>query len=1182
MKKALRSFRFYFVLLNVLAVTLLPLLLPVNKAQAALSTIGTSSSSDVTSSSAQRKTFYDTVNHVNWAFYYNGSAIEGAYSSSGSAWVSVIEMPYNTADFSLAYKVISSTPYVFIAAKTNTYDIIVARGTVSSSSINFTAEETVFDGASVIDNYSAPSIALDAGNYIWVAAAHDSGINLANHYQAYTRKSTNIATGSLEFWRPATAMGRKSTQMDEVIIMPRTGAEMYLLVNSDNPNVSGYAYNGSSWSEANTGGDYGWFNFPGALNGEVYVVKVVGGNVYVGGNFTNVAGIGTADYLVKWDGSKWRPLTAFLGTAFNNAVRTLDYYNNILYVGGDFTNAGGDANADYLAKYNGSTVEAVVDEAGDALNGSVWTLFGKNGSIYVGGGFTNAGSLAGADYFAQWDGTDWQAVGDPVTADLNSTVYASVPDGSGGIYVGGNFVNASSIAGADYIAYWTGAAWEAVGDPVTPDLGSNVYTLKMVEDNLYVGGLFTNASGIADADYLARWDSFFASWYAVGAGLNDYVNVIDYMDEKLYIGGNFTDVGADTDADYFVYYDLNDSSWNTLGAGVDDEVNCLDVEGNYLYVGGYFSQAGSSLEADYFARWDGSSWTALGSGLDGPVNSITVDDSDVYVGGDFTNAGGNANADGIVRWDGSTWNPLGRGVSGTVYTIEVDGNDIYIGGNFILKEDPSIKNLARFDGEHWSSVGDSPDSTVYAIKIWDSDLYIGGAFANMAGQVAADYLAKWNGSNWSAVGNQAAPDISDLVYALDINTGDNELLVGGQFIAAGGVVGANNLASFDGAIWTAIGSQATPDITGDVDSIYWTQDAIYIGGEFQNAGGDADADYLAQWNGLIWSDVGTPALNGEVYDVIIGGGGYLYIAGNFTNVAADPDAAFVAYWDGFSWQPMEAGFNAFTYVLGRSTDGLSTYVGGYFTASGYGSIPSSHYFAKWGPTATAYADETTTMSAISDASGNIHMIYVDNANTIWYHQYDAATEQWEFEVPVDATPSTSVSISMDRVTNVLYAFWVEGGNIAYRTSVSPYIVWSNPQVNLYIFGDASNVSAPERAGGGYIRPIWSYPNGGAFDVLTDGVKSDNTAPSGSIKINNGASTTYSRRVKLYLSASDANSGVYQMRFKNSGGSWSTWKTYSTRYWWYMTSSHGTKTVYAQFKDRAGNISSAKYDHIVYR
>ena len=92
---------------------------------------------------------------------------------------------------------------------------------------------------------------------------------------------------------------------------------------------------------------------------------------------------------------------------------------------------------------------------------------------------------------------------------------------------------------------------------------------------------------------------------------------------------------------------------------------------------------------------------------------------------------------------------------------------------------------------------------------------------------------------------------------------------------------------------------------------------------------------------------------------------------------------------------------------------------------------------------------------------------------------------------------------------------------------------------------------------------------------------DTQPPTGSVVINGGAAATASPTVTLTLSATDAQGPVTQMRFSNSGTSWSTAEAYATTKTWTLTSGAGTKTVYVQFQDAAGNWSGAFTDTIVY-
>jgi len=101
-------------------------------------------------------------------------------------------------------------------------------------------------------------------------------------------------------------------------------------------------------------------------------------------------------------------------------------------------------------------------------------------------------------------------------------------------------------------------------------------------------------------------------------------------------------------------------------------------------------------------------------------------------------------------------------------------------------------------------------------------------------------------------------------------------------------------------------------------------------------------------------------------------------------------------------------------------------------------------------------------------------------------------------------------------------------------------------------------------------------NGASVGPFT--FKIDKTPPNGSLKINDGASTTYSLIVTLQVQAHDSLSGVSEMRFSNDGRTWSGWEPFKeTRNNWDLSRfggnpNKGSKTVWGQVKDRAGNIS----------
>ena len=96
----------------------------------------------------------------------------------------------------------------------------------------------------------------------------------------------------------------------------------------------------------------------------------------------------------------------------------------------------------------------------------------------------------------------------------------------------------------------------------------------------------------------------------------------------------------------------------------------------------------------------------------------------------------------------------------------------------------------------------------------------------------------------------------------------------------------------------------------------------------------------------------------------------------------------------------------------------------------------------------------------------------------------------------------------------------------------------------------------------------------SYKLLVDG-----TPPSATISINNGATYTTTTSVTLSLTYSDGGSGVDKCRYKNSGGSWTSWQACTPTKAWTLTSGDGTKTVYYRVRDKAGNIRQV-YDTII--
>lgn len=101
-------------------------------------------------------------------------------------------------------------------------------------------------------------------------------------------------------------------------------------------------------------------------------------------------------------------------------------------------------------------------------------------------------------------------------------------------------------------------------------------------------------------------------------------------------------------------------------------------------------------------------------------------------------------------------------------------------------------------------------------------------------------------------------------------------------------------------------------------------------------------------------------------------------------------------------------------------------------------------------------------------------------------------------------------------------------------------------------------------------PMWADDTATIFVSVV----CDPAPPAGTIMINNGDHWTTSIDVSLTVDASDPVTGVTLMRFSNDGVQWSLWEPYATDKQWSLTAGlDGTRDVYAQFADGAGNTNT---------
>lgn len=326
-------------------------------------------------------------------------------------------------------------------------------------------------------------------------------------------------------------------------------------------------------------------------------------------------------------------------------------------------------------------------------------------------------------------------------------------------------------------------------------------------------------------------------WHPIDRGLSDFarVKVIAQKDSRIYVGGRYFAVNGENSFED-IFLSTDNYSWNAPACPsfTFQAINDIEVYGDDLIVGGAFSGIGGDDELTNLAIWDGDSWQSVGGGLNGTVNAILVREDKVYVGGNFTDAGGNPDADRVAYWDGDEWHALGKGFSASVLALEWGNDNLYVGGTFNSANGGEIlaRGIARWDGEQWHPLTDN-----------------------------------LNGFGPNAV-----------VYSLLFH--DNHLYIGSR----------DGVKLYTGAAYEDIGSNLS---YSNIYEIAVHQGTLYIGGSFENAGNDPDADFVARWNGLDWENIGVSP-NGDVYS-IFSTGDELYIGGDFNDLNQNPSM------DGIAW-----------------------------------------------------------------------------------------------------------------------------------------------------------------------------------------------------------------------------------------------------------------------------------------
>jgi Domain of unknown function (DUF5122) beta-propeller len=273
-----------------------------------------------------------------------------------------------------------------------------------------------------------------------------------------------------------------------------------------------------------------------SVDGRVQAITRIGNWLYVGGSFTAVsgkprAGLARVNVASGAVDSSWT--ADVVGTVIALAASP---DGATLYVGGEFTSVAG-AGRENLAALSAAT-GAVVPTWNPGANRSVQALAASSDRLYVGGKFTRTGGAARARLAALSAATG--AVDPAFTPNPDQWV-AALRLAGGRLFAAGFFTTVGG-AGQPYLAELSAATGTATG--WRPSLTCPVYALDVVvgmtpaDRTVYVacGGSGGSALALSTSSNLPRW--------LVRTDGN--LHAVAYLDGAVYLGGHSTTMrGAD-------------------------------------------------------------------------------------------------------------------------------------------------------------------------------------------------------------------------------------------------------------------------------------------------------------------------------------------------------------------------------------------------------------------------------------------------------------------------------------------------------------------------------------------------------------------------------------------------------------------------------------------------------------
>jgi hypothetical protein len=537
-------------------------------------------------------------------------------------------------------------------------------------------------------------------------------------------------------------------------------------------------------------------------------------------------------------------------------------------------------------------------------NGRVMQILPAGDKVILAGSFDYIGPQTGYGVGVD-ESAGTMLPGAPI---VNGTVYAAIPDGDGGWYIGGDFTsvggvfrhNAAEIAADGTLTHWN------------PSPDGPVYALAVTDGSVVLGGAFATVDTLT-ANRLAAVDPDHIGDLTPGwsASADAPVRALVPTAQGLLVGGDFSSVDGLAHRGLARIVGSTGALDTTFTATANASVRtiALTPDASGAYLGGAFTAvgpSGSQQGRNRLAEVDTATGALQGwnPGSDNTVMSLAVDPSagTVYAGGLFGTVGGVSRAylAGIGS-DGST-TAFDAALSGcniphvTKYThkdppclpevdaLSIDNGMLFVGGRFgysglTQRHDAAAFSLSDLSVADWNPVA---SNRPLVLSPSNGNIFVGGDLTSVNGLVRK-HIAALDATTGAGIPSWQA-DADNAVLTLLLSPDGSTVYLGGHFKTVSGLK-RNKLA----AVNTADGSLVStfkPAANNDVLSMAWGNNSLYISGQFKRIG-QVDAGHVAKL------DPATGAVDTSFTANTVGPAGHLTAYGMVESIAVAPDGSKV-------------------------------------------------------------------------------------------------------------------------------------------------------------------------------------------------------------------------------------------------------------------------------------------------